>query len=229
MSFDGDRYEFVYIAGVEEAIDKAGFTPLTSFPDLHKFYRSTDLFFLFANRLMRPSRPDYQQYIEYLNLSGKSYNSLDILSRSGGKKATDNLEIFGISELDDNNFYHLYFFTHGLRYHPESLEKAQNLQENEPVFLVSEPDNSHDPQAIYVTTEDKYNIGYCPRYLTDDIHQFLESEPESIRVTVEKVNPPPAPIQFRVLCHLIARNFDNYQPFSSEKYRSIAERELTVP
>ena len=99
-----DHYSFVYIQGVQQAQKNQDFQPLTSFPDLSREYHSDTLFPLFENRIMRPSRPDYQHYLECLNLNSDEDDPLAILSGSGGKKATDHFEVFCCPQQDENGF-----------------------------------------------------------------------------------------------------------------------------
>lgn len=68
LTFDGKLYRFVYIQGVLSAHQKADFPPLWSFPDLDRVYESPELFPLFANRLLRRSRPDYPDFVKWLNI-----------------------------------------------------------------------------------------------------------------------------------------------------------------
>ena len=75
---------------------------------------------------MRPSRPDYQDYIQWLNIPQHEDEPIAILARSGGRKATDTFELFPCPERNEDGFYHLHFFVHGLRYMPEcSIEGVQ--------------------------------------------------------------------------------------------------------
>lgn len=62
LTFDGGIYQFVYTQGVKEAQEKCAFKPLSSFPRLDEIYTSTQLFPVFANRLMSRSRPDYSSF-----------------------------------------------------------------------------------------------------------------------------------------------------------------------
>jgi hypothetical protein len=66
LTFDGKKYHFFYIQGVKKAQAESSFRLLHSFPERDRIYTSSELFPLFSNRLMRPSRPDYQDYIAVL-------------------------------------------------------------------------------------------------------------------------------------------------------------------
>ncbi|WP_237395954.1 HIRAN domain-containing protein [Okeania sp. KiyG1] len=81
--------------------------------------------------------------------------------------------------------------------------------------------NDFDSNALMLRTEDFYLLGFCPRYLLNDVFFLLKKYPDAVKVTLERVNLPPAPLQMRLLCHLIVKH-DDFQPFSSEMYESLA-------
>lgn len=222
LQAESKQFVFVYTQGAKKAEAEGRFQSLPSFPDFDKVYQSDNLFPLFANRVMRPSRPDYKNYLEYLNISQHPDDPIVILSRSGGKKATDHLEVFPCPEPDQNGLYHIHFFIHGLRHRPSSaIERVSSLNSHELLYLMHDFQNSHDSQALALRTEDSHMIGYCPRYLADDIHKILSQDPTPLHVHVERINPAPAPIQFRLLCNMTAKWPSNFRPFSSDDYQPL--------
>jgi hypothetical protein len=54
----------------------------------------------------------------------------------------------------------------------------------------------------FALDRDMYLIGYCPQYLRADI-LWLLLQKRNLRITVDEVNLPPAPIQFRVMCRAV--------------------------
>lgn len=123
--------------------------------------------------------------------------------------------------------YHLHFFVHGLRYMPESsLEKVKELKPEERLYLTSDFQNPYDSTALLLRTEERHNLGYCPRYLSRDINKILNQNPESVIVCVEKVNHAPTPIQFRLLCNMTVQACDNFIPFSGDDYQPIIDFSL---
>jgi hypothetical protein len=116
LTQEHEIYEFSYLQGALEAKDKAGFEPIVSFPYFDQHYRSSDLFPLFANRLLRPSRPEFKDFVQWLNIPEQEDDPIALLARSGGKRKTDNFEVFPCPERDADGNYHIHFFTHGLRY-----------------------------------------------------------------------------------------------------------------
>lgn len=228
LTYDGNYYQFVYTQGVEKARNRCKFQPLPSFPSFNKVYESVELFPLFSNRLMRPSRPDYKEYIKCLNIPQNEDDPIAILARSGGQKATDTFAVFPCPEPDENGLYHIHFFVHGLRYFPRcSIERVDELRKDEPLYLVHDAQNRYDNKALLLRTEDRHNVGYCPRYLVNDVHDLLQQNPQLLHVHVERVNQAPTPIQFRLLCSMTAEWPRDFRPFSNREYQSIVN--INVP
>ncbi len=229
LTSESGQFSFVYIKGAKKAEETSKFQPLPSFPDFDKVYKAEELFPLFANRIMRPSRPDYQNHLECLNIPRHADDPIAILSRSGGKKATDHFEVFPCPEPDQNGLYHIHFFIHGLRHRPSSaIERVSSLNPNELLYLMHDFQNPHDPQALALRTEDSHMIGYCPHYLADDIHKILRQDPTPVHVHVERINPAPAPIQFRLLCNMTAAWPSDFRPFSSSEYQPLVDQAMNI-
>lgn len=221
---DGLRYEFVYIKGALEA-QKAGFKPFLAFPDLNKSYCSEDMFPFFANRLISRSRPDFEESVDRLGLDPESADEMAILSRSGGIRATDSIELFPMPTFDvETACYQSYFLAHGLRYlPPSSIDRVNSLNAGDALFIMADVQNPYDRRAIALRTDDRINVGYLPRYLLEDAWQLLEKcDLDFVKVTVQKVNPAPAPIQQRLLCHLRSCWPDGFKPFSTDTYQPLA-------
>ncbi|MEH1934652.1 MAG: HIRAN domain-containing protein [Nostoc sp.] len=222
LTFDGTKYQFIYTHGATEAQVKCGFQPLISFPDLKEVYTSVELFPLFSNRLMRRSRPDYKNYIGWLNITQHEDEPITILSRSGGRKVTDNFEVFPCPEPDKNGLYQIHFFAHGLRHLPPgATERINQLQTGELLYLANEFQNPYDPLALLLCTEDHYIVGYCPRYIVDDVFKLKNKNSELLKVKVERVNPVPTPLQLRLLCNMTAEWHEDFRPFSSREYQPL--------
>lgn len=223
LDYSGALYSFVYTKGAAQAHIEAGFQPLASFPDLHRFYVSEQLFPLFSNRLLPRSRPDYREYLQWLSVAESESDPVSILARSGGGRVTDTLEVFPCPEKNSQGEYEVHFLVHGLAHMPlASADRAMQLKPNEPLLAMRDFQNPKDPDAIALRTaeeseRDTYLIGYCPRYLRADLLQLLKSG-LSPKITVERVNPPPAPIQLRVLCRSVTHWPDGFRPFSTEEY-----------
>ncbi|MGH6635179.1 MAG: hypothetical protein ACRED0_03280 [Gammaproteobacteria bacterium] len=84
-------YRFGYTRG---ALDSPRFTYLGRMHDLRKGYVSESLFPLFSNRLLDRSRPEYPDYVQWLGVAAEEADPMQLLARSGGKRATDQLCLY---------------------------------------------------------------------------------------------------------------------------------------
>jgi hypothetical protein len=205
---------------------QAGFHPLTSFPDLWTTYVSENLFPLFANRVLPQARPEYQEYLEWLSVPATEDDPVLILARSGGKKVTDALEVFPRPERDENGNYHAHFVLHGLSHMPgTTIERASRLAAGERLLVMRDIQNPKDTDALALRTaetyeHDLYVLGYVPRYLRDDILKLMKvGNPP--RIIVERINPPPAPVQYRVLCRATMEWPAGFEPLSDPEYEPL--------
>ncbi|MEY2830899.1 MAG: hypothetical protein RLZZ574_157 [Cyanobacteriota bacterium] len=229
LTFDGENYYFVYTHGVEQAQAESNFRLLHSYPELDRIYTSPEIFPLFSNRLMRTSRPDFVDYIESLNFPQGETHPITILARSEGRKATDTFEVFPYPERKEDGTYEIHFFVRGLRYMPKaSIERVNQLQLKEVLYLMQDIQNTFDSNALLLRTKKCHNLGYCPRYLTADISQLLKQNPRSILVEVEKVNLAPNPMQFRVLCKMQIKVENNFNFLAGEEYQPIVSSSLSL-
>ncbi|MBD2681540.1 MULTISPECIES: DNA-binding protein [Nostoc] len=229
LTFDGARYKFVYTQGVKEAQQMCSFSPLSSFPHLEQVYTSTHLFPVFSNRLMSSSRPDYANFLQWLNISEHEVDPLAILARSGGQRETDSLAVFPCPEPDAAGQYQLHFFAHGLRHLPESaIERINHLEPEEKLWLAHKFQNPHDSLALTLHSENHCIVGYCPRYLRSEVFELLRQDPSSVDLRVERVNLPPTPFQFRLLCRITALRKDNFHPFSGEEYQPLIKEDVAT-
>jgi hypothetical protein len=236
LEFDGEEYRFFYVQGVKQAKNN-GFTEIYSLPDLNRVYSSTHLFPLFSNRLMSRSRPDYQKYIESLNIPEGEDDPISVLARSGGIKATDRYEIFPYPEIDKNGIYCNHFFVDNLQYLPKphtvSLATKNDCQNPELVvgdilYLSHDLCNFDNPQALLLQTENHCKLGYCPPYLSQDIFPIFQQYPQQVRVKIDRVNLPPAPLQSRLLCTLTANCGLDFVPFRGEDYQPLVTSTRTL-
>ena len=227
LAHDLNGYRFCYVQGALEAKEKAGFEPIWSFPELCHTYDSRELFPLFSNRLLRPSRPEYQDFVQWLNIPDQEDDPIALLARSGGKRRTDNFEVFPCPEREADGNYHIHFFAHGLRHFPEADQQhVQTLAPGTPLLIMHDLQNPYDSRALVLRTEDCHQVGYCPRYLAQDFFKLVCDFPEQVKVEVERVNPAPTPLQFRLLCNLTAPWQDGFEPFSAPSYQPLAPESL---
>lgn len=218
-----DFYEFAYIKGAETAVVN-GFQPFLAFPSLGEVYRSKELFPFFSNRLMSRSRPEFSEYTQSLGLDLDA-DSMLILARSGGTRATDSIELFSLPvRAKEDETFHTFFWMHGFRYlDPVQQSRVLSLQPGEELFASPEPKNAVDPNAIQLLSADHVKVDYAPRYLAYGVVGLLNAT-VNCRIFVERVNPRPAPTQQRLLCRLEASWPSDFQPFSSDIYQPISSR-----
>jgi len=222
LTRDDSLYKFVYTRGAEQAGKK--FQPFGRMQDLHVAYQSDELFPLFANRVLPKSRPEYGEYLEWLGLNEQSHDVMDELSRTGGLRATDSLELFPCPEPDANKNYEVYFFSRGLRHmQADNQERARQLKSGENLYLMRDLQNEFDSMALLVRTGDPISlVGYAPQYYSSEFTQLLKSVGEQdVKVSVERVNSV-APIQYRVLCKLSSPWPANFSPCSKGAYKALA-------
>lgn len=221
LEFDGEFYRFFYTRG---ALSLPGFKAFPEMDNLDEVYESTELFPLFANRLLSKSRPEYDAYLRW---SGFDHNDppdpLLILGVSEGQRQTDAIEVFPCPLPDGDGCYLNRFFLHGIRWvEEEGREHVEHLQAGELLRLAPEPTNKVDPQAVAIYPQsDGPRIGYAPRYLAHDIHTLLGwCDPELVRLAVERVNKD-APLQQRVLCRMQACWPEDFEPCKTEAFEPI--------
>jgi len=171
---------------------------------------------------MPSSRPDYLSFIQWLNIPTHSDDRIAMLARSGGQRETDTLTVFPCPTPDEEGQYHFHFFSHGLRHLPHcGIERINQFEPGEKLWLTHEFQDSFDSKALTLNTEDRLIVGYCPRYLNSEILDLIRKNPRMVSVRVERVNKPPTPLQFRLLCNLTATWGDDGSPFSSLQYQPL--------
>ena len=171
LTREAGMYHFSYLQGALQAKEQANFQPIWAFPNFYQHYTSIDLFPLFANRLLRPSRPDYKDFVQWLNIPATDKDPIALLARSGGRRKTDSFEVFPCPERDAQGEYHIHFFAHGLRHFPEEAQTyVQSLQPKTRLFITHDMQNSMDSRALILRTED---LHFVPGILSDnrDAHQ----------------------------------------------------------
>jgi hypothetical protein len=80
---------------------------------------------------------------------------------------------------------------------------------------------------LLLCTEDHWIVGYCPRYLCGDIFQIISQHRELVRVEVDRLNQPPTPLQFRLLCKMTADGRD-FRPFQGRMYQPVSRDVLAA-
>ena len=195
-------YRFRYTGGAERALNGGGFRRLIEFPELLKDYQSAELFPLFQNRIMNPSRADFADYLRSLDL-GDDADPIDILAANGGRKTTDSYEVFPLIEKHPDNRFSCRFFLHSWQHANEKAqERIGHLKQDEALHVTLELTNPATGLAIQLQTTDYYMIGWSPRYLVHDLAPAVVEPSGSCEARVVRINPQPAPSTQRVLIEL---------------------------
>jgi hypothetical protein len=216
-------YEFAYIEGAHSAA-KQGFQPFLAFPDLHRVYRSRELLPFFRNRVLSRSRPEYQGYVAALDLAPDAADAepMTLLAVSGGRRATDLVELFpDWSPGPTSQEIAARFLLRGVQYVAGAEERIQKLHAGDRLRCVPDVPNQVNPRAVKLHTEDGVWIGYVPDYLASRVSQLLESG-IGLEVSVLRVNPPPVPSHERVLCVVSARSSGGTVAFRDGDFQPLA-------
>ena len=220
LVYDGVKYVFKYTEGAKGL---SGFIPFSNMTDIQSEYISDDLLPFFSNRILGSNRPEFDAFLQWLNLDHDTYTPVDALALTEGKRETDSIEIFPCPIKSKDGMYKLFFFLHGLKYlHKCSIKALQDLQPGDRLFLLTDPQNKKDSNAIVLRSDDPIVfLGYCPRFLTNDFHELLQKvDSNQIKVFIKKINLE-APFQYKLLCEAVAPWPDGFQPCSDPQFMPI--------
>jgi hypothetical protein len=181
--------------------------------------------------LLPSSRPEYRNYLGWLGVAEVEPDPITILARSGGRKATDALELFPLPERNEEGEYSFHFLVHGINHVPrENVERAMFLERGERLLAMWDFENPEDPNAVALRTAEKFDkdvyiVGYCPRYLRSEILRLIKAG--SIpRISVAQVNRAPAPAQFRLLCRAVVKAPAGFEPFNEPDFQPVASADV---
>jgi hypothetical protein len=220
-------YRFCYTRGARSV---GGFHPFSQMDDLEQVYESESLFPVFANRLLSPSRPEYEAYLRWGGFDSHSQpDPIAILGVTEGIRQTDSIEVFPCPVPDADGCFVNKFFLHGIQWMPPAAqERIGRLDEGEELYVMTDPCNVCDPKAVAVRTDrDRTMIGYVPRYLASDVGTLLSNcDPQYIHLMVDRVNRD-APLQQRLLCRMRACWPQGFRPCGDEAFQPIP-RDISV-
>ncbi len=215
----GEHYSFAYLKLAERL---HGFEPLPGLADLHERYDRDRLFPVFANRVMPRSRPDYDLLASRVDLSGDA-DPFEVLARTGGRRATDRIEVFAGPERTPDGESCVLFFARGIRHVPGAVTAVATLRPGDLLTLVDDAQNEHNRRAVLLRISDGRQVGWIPDYLVDHVHELRELNGADPIVAVEHVNDDSVATHMRLLCRLRAPWPDRYVPFSGPDFQTLAD------
>ena len=214
-------YSFNYTKG---ALASDKFIPFTGMEDLNKIYVSEDLFPLFKNRLLSSRRPEYPNFLKWIGLNPENATAINILSRSGGLRSTDKLQMFKRFEIDSNGNFEQIFFVHGLSHlQPSASNRVSQLNTGDTLKLCLDVQNDYDLYAVLLRADSPAEvIGYCPRYIARDVTKLVTEYNSNITVTVESLCDE-APTSYRLMCKINGSISINEAPefMTQEEFQTI--------
>lgn len=194
------RFVFQYL---DAARSHSRFFALDEYPDLARSYVTDSLPVFFANRIMSTDRPEYDRYLHWLGLDDveSSQIPLEVLSRTGGGRATDTFHIVD-SPLRGEHDFKSRFFVSGIRHVDEPEVVLARVRPGDRLELRRQPDNEVNSKAVIIDVENGVQLGWVPDWLCGEVTDLLDSG-WSIELTAQQVNLD-APAHTRVLCRLLA-------------------------
>lgn len=221
---DKSRYRFRYLRGAKEAKAKAKFKPLPDFPQFERDYQSHQLFPVFRNRVMPSGRPDFETYLEQLGLDANRDDPVTILAVSGGRRVTDEFQVFPKLQSDKDGTFSCRFFVHGSSHVSEAAQKRlEKLQTGERLNVALELTNPATGLAVQIQTTDYFMIGWAPHYLVDDLAMAIARAPGKFEAEVVRLNARPAPSRLRLLIGFRGVWPANYSPMSSKQFMPLVQ------
>ena len=200
LSYDGELYEFEYLSAAR-SLDE--FRPLLGFRDLDRRYTSDEMFPLFQERVLDPTRPDFGRVLDELALSESEATPWELLVRTGGTSEGDTLQVTPFPHESDSGWI-VVFLAAGLRYFQEKTVRTalgtthtytedefhsilDSLAPGDPLVVRTEIGNDYNPDAQLLFTSAGDVIGYLPdwlaRFAAPCVHKGME-----LSAHVERVN-----------------------------------------
>lgn len=201
----------------QRATEASWFLPLFGFDDVDRVYESPRLFPIFAQRLMSARRPDRPAYLQALALHPGA-SAFDVLARSGGRRAGDNVELLPVPTIDADGSTCAYFLVHGVRHVDGAADAITELHDGDRLDLVDDPANPKDAHALIVTSGTAKAVGYVPAPLLQYARAVRSAGGWSL--TVERANGPEVGPHLRLLTCLSGRYPDQQAPFTGDPWHT---------
>ena len=217
LEFKEGYYSFQYTKGAL----RDNFRPFDGMKHIDRVYESKELFPFFKNRLLQKSRPEYQDYLRWLNIKEEQLHPMQELSLTGGLRATDSFELYPLPEKSEE--YVVTFFSRGIRHLAKSYnQRVEGLEENRKLYLMRDIQNELDNYALVLRTDNPIElVGYAPSFYSKDFNTLIEKNgAENIALKVIKNNTD-APSQLKLFCEFRTQWSEEFNPFDDENFQSI--------
>lgn len=176
-------------------------------------YESTDLFPVFAERVMSSRRPDRREAMEALGLP-EDAAPFDVLVNSAGRSVGDTIELLPAPEAAPDGSLGLDFLVHGVRHMtPQAQDRISMLRAGETLVLEPEPGDPANPRAQLVTDTDRERLGYVPDPLISVLDQM-----HGPRLSVVRANGAGIGFHFRLAARAEGTVDAGNQPFDGPEW-----------
>jgi hypothetical protein len=210
LDYDGEIYRFQYLTDVSNI---ENFRPFIGFPEFDRIYEAERLWPFFALRVMDRRRPDFPRYVRWLALAPDAMR-LDIMSRSGGERKGDAVQVIEEPRIDGAGDTESTFLVRGARYATElysSTSAAEALKIGDLLSIVPDPSNPANPSALLVADTAGLPVGWIPDLLIDYVDNV---EKVGSQLVVLRNNGTEAPWHLRLLVRLTGRTGPGYRAFT---------------
>ena len=221
VNADQSVYRFRYTLGAKRAREEQAFPLIVDFPEIDRDYRAEALWALFRNRVIARGRPDFEAYLEKLDLPENTVDPIEILSANGGRRATDTYEVFPKLKKGPDGSFGCRFFLRGWRHVGEpARERLQGLKCGDELHVALELTDPATGVAVQIQTSDYFMLGWAPRYLVPDLKLAVAEAPSEYRARVVRVNPQPAPSRQRLLIEMSGKWLE-HEPMTAPDFQPL--------
>lgn len=192
LDYDRQRYRFEYLPTASNVED---FRPFIGFPRLDQIYEAERLWPFFALRVMDRRRPDFPRYIEWLGLPPDAM-PLDILSRSGGERKGDAVQVIEEPPVDLAGMTESTFLVRGARYATgqySSASAAEALTPGDRLSIVPDLTSLCSPHRHHGRTADRLGSGSSDRLRAHRRKQLTAGRLAEQRTRGALASSPPGP------------------------------------
>jgi hypothetical protein len=111
----------------------------------------------------------------------------------------------------------------GVRHLPECEKALESVTPGNQLFVMADVQNESNGAALLLRTASKHVVGYFPDHLANELHD-AHADLATVRATVSRVNPPPAPMLHRLLCHFTCPSELGGQLYRGKRYHPLSAR-----